>query len=66
VIVQTQDQWITANFKETQLKKMGVGQQVNITVDALSRKFTGTVQTCRRPPAIATVSYRLKMLPGTI
>jgi membrane fusion protein (multidrug efflux system) len=44
VIVQTQDQWITANFKETQLKKMRVGQHVNITVDALGREFTGTVE----------------------
>jgi len=44
VIVQTQDQWITANFKETQLKKMRVGQHVNVTVDALGKTFTGAVE----------------------
>src|SRR6202044_662103 len=36
--------WITANFKETQLKKMRVGQPVEFTVDSLGgRVFTGTV-----------------------
>ena len=43
-IVPLQDLWVTANFKETQLKEMKVGQQVNIKVDALGgRKFKGTV-----------------------
>ncbi len=36
------DCWITANFKETQLKKMYAGETVEITVDAIgSRVFTG-------------------------
>ena len=36
--------WVTANFKETQLKEMKVGQDVKISVDALGgRKFHGTV-----------------------
>jgi membrane fusion protein (multidrug efflux system) len=36
--------WITANFKETQLKKMRAGQAVEITIDALDgRSFTGKV-----------------------
>ena len=36
--------WIIANFKETQLKKMRVGQPVEITVDALGGgAFTGKV-----------------------
>jgi membrane fusion protein (multidrug efflux system) len=34
--------WITANFKETQLEKMKVGQAVTVKVDALGgRKYTG-------------------------
>jgi membrane fusion protein (multidrug efflux system) len=44
-IVPLQDLWVTANFKETQLKEMKVGQKVKIEVDALGgRKFTGVVQ----------------------
>jgi membrane fusion protein (multidrug efflux system) len=43
-IVPLTDLWVTANFKETQLKKMQVGQKVDIAVDALGgRKFHGTV-----------------------
>jgi membrane fusion protein (multidrug efflux system) len=44
-IVPLQDLWVTANFKETQLKEMHPGQDVKIEVDALGgRKFTGKVQ----------------------
>jgi membrane fusion protein (multidrug efflux system) len=36
--------WVTANFKETQLKGVSVGQEVEITVDAVgSHVFTGKV-----------------------
>ena len=36
------DCWITANFKETQLRQMEAGQPVEITVDAIGgRGFTG-------------------------
>jgi membrane fusion protein (multidrug efflux system) len=43
-IVPLTDLWVTANFKETQLKQMQVGQKVEIEVDALGgRKFHGTV-----------------------
>ncbi len=39
------DVWIVANFKETQLAKMRVGQPVEITIDALpGAHFTGTVE----------------------
>ena len=39
------DVWIVANFKETQLAKMRVGDPVEITIDALpSAHFTGTVE----------------------
>jgi membrane fusion protein (multidrug efflux system) len=43
-IVQTDDVWITANFKETQLSSMRPGQKVRIDVDAYGDKeFTGHV-----------------------
>jgi membrane fusion protein, multidrug efflux system len=43
-IVPLRDLWVTANFKETQLRSMRVGQRVEMSVDALgSRKFDGTV-----------------------
>lgn len=37
------DLWVTANFKETQLKNMRVGQLVDIKVDALGRTYHGKV-----------------------
>ena len=37
--------WIIANFKETQIANMQVGQQATFTVDALNgQKFTGHVE----------------------
>jgi membrane fusion protein (multidrug efflux system) len=43
-IVPLQDLWVTANFKETQLKEMRIGQPVEISVDALGgRKFDGHI-----------------------
>jgi membrane fusion protein, multidrug efflux system len=39
------DYWVTANFKETQLRKMRVGQPVEITIDAIGgRQFTGKIE----------------------
>jgi len=35
--------WVTANFKETQLKHMGPGQPVDIAVDATGGSYHGTV-----------------------
>lgn len=41
-IVPLEDLWVTANFKETQLKQMRVGQPVEIEVDAIGgKKFHG-------------------------
>lgn len=37
------DVWVTANFKETQLELMRVGQPVSIKVDAYARTFEGRV-----------------------
>jgi membrane fusion protein, multidrug efflux system len=43
-LTQTDDLWVTANFKETQLARMGAGQAVTIHVDALGGDFGGHVQ----------------------
>jgi membrane fusion protein (multidrug efflux system) len=44
VISQTDNQWVTADFKETQLMKMKIGQRVTFKVDALDETFEGKVQ----------------------
>ena len=38
------DLWVTANFKESQLRQMHAGQSVTISVDAFGQKFDGTVE----------------------
>jgi membrane fusion protein (multidrug efflux system) len=43
-IVNLDDIWTTANFKETQLRDMKVGQKAKIKVDAYGREFSGTVE----------------------
>lgn len=43
-IVQTNDMWVTANFKETQLRNIHPGQSATIHVDALKRDFNGDVE----------------------
>lgn len=66
MIVQTDDLWVTANFKETQLAHMHRGQRVRIYVDALRSDFAGTVEsmppvtgsrTSVLPPENATGNY---------
>jgi membrane fusion protein (multidrug efflux system) len=58
--------WVTANFKETQLKKMHVGQRVTIHVDAYNRDYQGYVESLAGasgarfsllPPENATGNY---------
>jgi membrane fusion protein (multidrug efflux system) len=44
VVVQTDNVWTTANFKETQLRKMHPGQRVTIGVDSLGESFEGSVE----------------------
>jgi membrane fusion protein, multidrug efflux system len=44
VVVQIDNVWTTANFKETQLRKMHVGQHVTIEVDSLDESFDGEVE----------------------
>ncbi len=43
-LTQSNDMWVTANFKETQIQKMRKGQTVNIHVDALDEDFKGFVE----------------------
>ena len=66
VIVPTRDIWVTANFKETELKDMRVGQPVKIHVDAYNHDFRGKVlgiagatgvQFSLLPPENATGNY---------
>lgn len=38
------DLWITANYKETQLRRMHIGQPVNIKIDAYGIKLKGHVE----------------------
>ena len=42
-LVSLEDLWVTANFKETQLKHMAAGQAVEIEVDATGKKYHGHV-----------------------
>ncbi len=42
-LVSLEDLWITANFKETQLRHMQAGQSVQIHVDATGKDYSGRV-----------------------
>jgi membrane fusion protein, multidrug efflux system len=41
VVVPLQNVWVTANFKETQLRKMKAGQKAYVHVDTYGKTFTG-------------------------
>ena len=66
VVVPLQDVWVTANFKETQLKKMRAGQKAYVTVDTYGKTFSGHVDSLAGatgavmsllPPENATGNY---------
>jgi membrane fusion protein, multidrug efflux system len=42
-LVSLQGLWVTANFKETQLRHMTAGQKVKIHVDSTGKEYSGTV-----------------------
>jgi membrane fusion protein (multidrug efflux system) len=42
-LVSLEDLWVTANFKETQLKHMAAGQSVEIRVDATGKDYHGRI-----------------------
>jgi membrane fusion protein (multidrug efflux system) len=52
------DVWVTANFKETQLKNVRPGQSARISVDALGREFEGHVESIA-----AATGARFSLLP---
>jgi membrane fusion protein, multidrug efflux system len=65
-IVNLDDIWATANFKETQLKYMQPGQKAEVKVDAYGRTYKGTVESIAGasgarfsllPPENATGNY---------
>ena len=65
-VINLDDIWITANFKETQLRDMKPGQRVTIEVDANGRKYYGKVDSIAGasgarfsllPPENATGNY---------
>ena len=37
-VVPIEDVWIIANFKETQIQNIKVGQKVDVTIDAFSKE----------------------------
>jgi membrane fusion protein (multidrug efflux system) len=65
-VVPLDDIWVTANFKETQLRNMRPGNPVEIQVDAYGRTYTGHVESIAGgtgavfsllPPENATGNY---------
>ncbi len=65
-VVPLDDVWITANFKETQLRRMRVGQKAEVHVDSSGRTFKGHVDSIAGatgplfsllPPENATGNY---------
>jgi membrane fusion protein (multidrug efflux system) len=65
-VINLDDIWITANFKETQLRDMKPQQRVTIEVDANDRKYEGRVDSVAGasgarfsllPPENATGNY---------
>ena len=54
MIVQIDDLWVTANFKETQLARMHPGLKARIHVDALKEDFDGTVESMPAATGSAT------------
>jgi membrane fusion protein, multidrug efflux system len=65
-VINLDDIWVTANFKETQLRNMRAGQRVTIEVDANGRRYNGTVDSIAGasgarfsllPPENATGNY---------
>ena len=66
VVVPLQDVWVTANFKETQLKNMKPGQKAEVKVDTYGKTFSGHVDSIAGatgavvsllPPENATGNY---------
>ena len=64
-ISQSSEVWVVANFKETQLENMRIGQPVDIKVDAYpGQSFKGKSRAFRSEPAHASAYCRPRMPPG--
>ena len=57
LIAQTDDLWVTANFKETQVRHIRPGQKVTISVDAYGQDYSGYVESF--PAATGTITSLL-------
>jgi membrane fusion protein (multidrug efflux system) len=57
-LVPLEDIWVTAYYKETQLKRMRPGQPANIHVDAYGRTYRGRVESIA-----AATGERFSLLP---
>jgi membrane fusion protein, multidrug efflux system len=57
LVMQTGDLWVTANFRETQLRRMRPNQSVRIHVDALDADFDGFIESL--PAATGAVTSLL-------
>jgi membrane fusion protein (multidrug efflux system) len=57
-IAQTERLWVTANFRETQLERIKLGQEVDVHVDALDRTLHGRVESLG-----GATGARLSVLP---
>jgi membrane fusion protein (multidrug efflux system) len=57
LVAQLDDLWVTANFKETQLRRIRAGQKATISVDAFGQSFNGYVDSL--PAATGTVTSLL-------
>ena len=65
-VTETDDIWVTANFKETQLARMRPGQQVTIRVDTFGRDYQRLRRRiCLARAAIASACCRRKTRPAT-
>jgi membrane fusion protein (multidrug efflux system) len=62
-LVPVQAVYVTANFKETQVRDMRVGQPVRIKVDALGRPLDGIVESFS--PGSGSTFSLLPFEPGT-
>ncbi len=64
-VVPLDDIWITADFKETQLRLMKPGDRVQFSVDAYGREYSGKVTGIGGAKAArASACYRRKMPRG--
>ena len=65
MLVSLEGLWVTANFKETQLKHMSAKQPVEIEVDATGKTYHGRSRRSAVPRVQCSRSFRLRTRPVT-